>query len=358
MLHHTLDAAKNPFWFPMRKDAGRLFPGKLERDFLERLIERYTTKAERIVVGPGVGEDATVIDMGDILLVAKTDPITFVTEETGYYAVHVNANDIVCMGATPRWFLATILLPEVTTRISAEAIFSQISDTCKNEGIDFVGGHTEITVGLDRPIVIGQMLGEVERGKLISKRGARENDRILLVKPVPIEGTAIMARERSADLERCFSKEFVRRCRDCLFRPGISIRREAAIAMEAGPTHAMHDPTEGGLFTALYELAKAADLGLFVDPSQIPVLPEGKLLCDHFGIDPFGCISSGSLLVVAPKRGVRGILSAFEKEGIAAAEIGYLVPKEQGNRMIHKGKQMDLPIFRQDEIVKVLARDT
>ena len=59
---------------------------------------------------------------------AKTDPITFATDEIGWYAVNVNANDIAMRGATPRWFLATVLLPAgQATAALAETIYDQIA---------------------------------------------------------------------------------------------------------------------------------------------------------------------------------------------------------------------------------------
>ncbi|MGC8880625.1 MAG: AIR synthase related protein, partial [Anaerolineae bacterium] len=80
--------------------------GKLPADYLDALLTRYRRPDARLIVPPQVGEDAAVIDMGDRYLVAKSDPITFATDEIGWYVVHVNANDIACAGAVPRWFLA------------------------------------------------------------------------------------------------------------------------------------------------------------------------------------------------------------------------------------------------------------
>ena len=86
-----------------------LRPGKLPASLLAELL-RTIPQDPRVIVGPGVGRDAAVIDMGDgRVLVAKTDPITFATEHAGWYAVNVNANDIACMGAEPKWLLATAL---------------------------------------------------------------------------------------------------------------------------------------------------------------------------------------------------------------------------------------------------------
>ena len=170
--------------------------GKLPSQLLAHLLARIGPyRSGRVVVGPGVGQDAAVIDMGDRLLVAKSDPITFASDLIGWYAVHVNANDVACMGARPAWFLATILLPEGAAPSLAEAIFEQVLDACQAMEIELVGGHFEITYGLERPIVVGAMLGEVERGRLVRSSGAQPGDCLILTKGIAIEGTAVLARE-------------------------------------------------------------------------------------------------------------------------------------------------------------------
>ena len=129
-----------------------------------------------------------------VILVAKSDPITFVENHIGRYAVHVNANDIACMGAVPSWFLMTLLLPEGRSdEAMLNRIWREVEDTCADLGITLCGGHTEITAGLEFPILSGHMLGEVSKESLIRGAGAQIADFILLTSPVPVEGTAILA---------------------------------------------------------------------------------------------------------------------------------------------------------------------
>ncbi len=175
--------------------------GKLPLPFLEKLLTRFAPSDPRVIVGPKAGEDAAVFDLGDRYLVAKTDPITFATSEIGWYAVNVNANDVAVMGARPRWFLATVLLPAgKATGEMAEDIFRQIYEACEALGVSLAGGHTEITVDLNRPLVSGTMLGEVAPDKMLMTAGAQPGDRVVLVKSAPIEGTALIALEREAAL--------------------------------------------------------------------------------------------------------------------------------------------------------------
>ena len=306
-----------------------------------------------MLLGPRVGEDAAIIDMGDRCLVAKTDPITFATEEIGWYAVNVNANDIACCGATPRWFLATLLLPgNATTTELVERIFAQIEQACAALGVTLCGGHTEITVGLDRPIVIGQMLGEVAREDIVTTGGARPGDVLVLTKGIAVEGTAIIAAEKRAELVSAGLPIDLDACANFIHEPGISVVRDARIAIETGAVHALHDPTEGGIATGLAELASAAGVGLSID--EIPVLPECAELCERFQLDPLGLIASGALLIAADVTRVVDLLGALETAGIVAHRIGEVTEADKGCVMRSRdGDLRPLPSFARDEIVRL-----
>jgi hydrogenase maturation factor len=295
--------------------------------------------------------------MGDRYLVAKTDPITFATDRIGWYAVCINANDLATMGATPRWFLATVLLPEgKADGAMAEGIFQEIYQACRDFGISLVGGHTEITYGLNRPLVVGQMLGEVDKDRLVTTGGAQVGDAIFLTKGIAIEATAILAREKEAYLrERGYSEAFIQRAKGYLFDPGISVLKEALLANSLLSIHAMHDPTEGGLAMGLWELGQAAKVGLLIEGDKIPVLPECRTLCAEFGLDPLGAIASGSLIITLSPQEGRKLKGTLEGEGMSCFQIGEIRPPEFGLKVRRGGQIADLPTFSEDEIAKVFA---
>src|SRR5262245_33278454 len=218
--------------------------GKLRAELLERQFKKCASGGERVVVGPRVGEDAAVIDMGDRYLVATTDPITFATDEAGWYALHVNANDLAVRGARPLWFLATVLLPEGrTSEEGVETLFGEVAAACAELGVALVGGHTEVPAGLPRVIVAGCMLGEVAKDRLVTTGGARVGDALLLTKGAPLEGAAILARERADEArQRGVPAGVIERARELLRRPGISVVPEARLACGAARVPAMHDP--------------------------------------------------------------------------------------------------------------------
>jgi hydrogenase expression/formation protein HypE len=332
--------------------------GKLRADTLQAIFDKHQFKDPRVVVGPRVGEDAAVIDMGDRYLVATSDPITFATAEVGWYALHVNANDIAVRGARPRWFLATLLLPAgSTTGASVDGLFAELHAACDELEVTLVGGHTEVTHGLDRPIIAGTMLGEVEKDRLVTTSGARVGDAVVMTKGVPLEGAAIIAREKEAELRALgISPTVIRRARGFLKTPGLSVRPEAEIACELTTVHAMHDPTEGGIATALVELAAAAGVGLRIDRDRIMVLPEGKALCAAFGLDPLGTIASGALLITLAPADAGTVIHALARESIDCHFIGQVVPREQGVTLVSGSRQEPMPVFAQDEITRLFQR--
>ena len=340
----------------MEGPLGSLPVGKLELEYLAELLSRYSHPTDRVLSGAGIGEDATVIDFGDRYLVAKTDPITFATDEIGWYAVHVNANDIATTGADPKWFLVTLLLPEGRTdRDLVETIFGQVAEACGQIGVSLCGGHTEVTYGLDRPIVVGQMLGEVARDRLVTSGGAQVGDLVLVTKGVAIEGTAIIARERASELATQYSPEFLNRCRSFLRDPGISVLPEARIAVSTARIHSMHDPTEGGLATGLWELARASGVGLCIHRSAVPVLPETAALCARYSLNPLGVIASGSLVIAVAPGDAEPLIAALASGGITATVIGQVVPAQEGLTLVEDGQAQRLPRFEPDEIARLFS---
>lgn len=328
--------------------------GKLPPPILEDLLNRIPHQDPSVVVWPAVGEDSAVLEVGNSLVVATTDPITFATEEIGWYAVHINANDVVVKGAKPRWFLASLLLPEGTGEALVSYIFNQILETCQDLSISLVGGHTEVTPGLNHPIVVGMMLGEVEEDRLI-RNDARPGDILLLAQPIAVEGTALLAREAEEALQKAgVEKSLILRAKELLKNPGISVVRAVETALRVGGIRALHDPTEGGLATGLRELGAVCKAGVWVDYNAIPLLPETRVLCQALGLDPLGLLASGSLVMAVEPEKAEAICQVEEEAGILTSVIGHLLPERETFLLRKEGQDLPLPVFGQDEIARFL----
>ena len=333
--------------------------GKINIDRLKGFLARNTILDPQVIVGPKIGEDAAVIDLGkrlDRYWVVTSDPITFTTEEIGYYGVVVNLNDIATMGATPKWFLSTLLFPEGSDERIIEKVFRQIHNACHRFKISFIGGHTEITPGINKMILSGHMIGEVKKDKLVTTSGARAGDLLLLAKGICIEGTSIIAREKEPELlEKGISPSFIRRAKRFVFDPGIDVLRPAQIACEVASVHSMHDPTEGGLINGMIEMAWAAEKEIEVDLEEVFIYKESRLLCQKFGLDPYGVIASGALLLTLSPSDFLPIQKAFGKNDIPLKIIGKV--KKGPARVLktnQKGRKELEPLSR-DEILKIYS---
>jgi hydrogenase expression/formation protein HypE len=331
--------------------------GKLPQRDLVALLDRVLPVPDpRVIFGPGLGRDAAVIDFGERYLVTKTDPITFATDEIGWYVVNVNANDVACLGARPRWFIVTLLLPEGKADAAlVETIFDQLRTASQELGVSVVGGHTEITHGIDRPIAVGAMFGEVAPAALVRSDGAQAGDALILTKGIAVEGTAILARELRSRLQERLEAALVARAADFLRAPGISVVRDAMIATRAGAVHAMHDPTEGGVATGIHEITGAAGLGAVINAEALPIYPETRAICEVLGLDPLGVIASGALLAAAAAEDAADICVALEAEGIAATVIGQ-TRAAPGVILETDAARRPLPTFARDEIARLFER--
>jgi hydrogenase maturation factor len=313
------------------------------------------TAGDDVLIGPGVGHDVAVVACGGANLAIKADPITFATDRLGWYAIHVNANDLATVGAEPKWFLATLLLPEGESDAALVGrIMADMVEAADGIGVAIVGGHTEITPATTKPVVIGAMVGVVH-GDVVRPDGLTPRDEILLTKGMAVEATAIIARElperlRSAGL----SQTEIERAAGYLSTPGISVLKDSQLARRAGTVHAMHDATEGGVATALDEMAEAAHVGLEVDGGALAaaVSPLTERVCRAVGLDPRGAISSGALLIGLPQESIERVESALGAAGLSAHRIARVVEGPVGCRYAAP-EDRPWPRFARDEIARL-----
>lgn len=315
----------------------KLKTGKLPPNLLNKFL-RSLPRDPRVVRGPLAGEDAAVVKLGDGYLVIASDPVTFTAKDPGYYTVVVNANDVAATGARPEYLLATVLLPGGIEEISAHRVLDQIRDACKAFDITLIGGHTEITHDLPRPIVSGTCLGFTRRP--LPSGGVSSGDVILQIKPTPIEAISLIAREKETELREDPGEEAYHAARDCLTDPGISIVREALLLKDVPGVTALHDVTEGGIHAALLEMASASGLRFELEKDAVLIHPLWERVGKRYGLDPFTCIGSGCLLAAVRKEERHTCGEKLEREGVPHAVLGRAVP---GSGVLLSGKAISYP---------------
>src|SRR3954470_760990 len=322
--------------------------GKLDPATLRRLVlDQLGTRRDDVVVHARLGEDAAAVAFGDEVCVLSSDPITGAGRNAGWFAVHVSCNDIAAMGARPVGVLATLIFPTSAEEADVGRVMADIHRAAIELGIEVLGGHTEVAPGVNAPIVSMTAVGRAPRDRLVTSGGARPGDTLILTKAAAMEGTAILATDLASQLAGRVSPEVIARAQGLTAR--LSVVRDGVQAAELGAT-ALHDPTEGGILGALWELSEASGYGFEVDASAVPILEETRQVCAVFGADPLKLISSGAMLIACPD--LSRMLAGLAEHRIPATPIGRVTT---GDRVVLLGGRAPppAPVVR-DELWRIL----
>jgi hydrogenase maturation factor len=307
-------------------------PGKLSPADLERLVfPRHGTRRSDVVVRAGIGQDSAVVDLKGQFAVLSTDPITGAGARAGWLAIHIGCNDVAAAGAEPIAALVTLLLAPATAHEDVVSLMEDAHRAASELGVEIVGGHTEITGGLTRSIVVVTALGGCAQDRFTTVNRVRPGDAILMTKWAGLEGTAVLASDLADELRPMVGAPVLLRAQRLLDE--ISIVPEARVAAANGAT-AMHDATEGGVVGALAELAAASGVGVDVVADQIPILPETRDVCAALQIDPLQLVSSGVLLIATPDP--ERVARAVSAIGRPIARVGAVV---DGQSVLRRGAE-------------------
>ena len=328
----------------------RLSVGKIPIRVLNRTVLKMTgVPWEMIVVGPEPGVDFGVVRAEGGYLIVSSDPITGVASGIGRYAVNVSANDVATSGNRPQFMESVIMLPDDATEGDLAALAEEMDNCARSAGISLVGGHTELTPGLRRPIVVATVFCFAK--DYVSAAGAKEGDAILMTKTAGLEGTAVLIRES----ERLgFSLDAALKASAGPLEAQLSVVPEAIGAYSTGVVHGMHDCTEGGVLGAVYEMSLASGIGFELREAAVPVAPATARLSRALSLDPLRLIGSGSLLIAVDEAKQGKVKSAL-KRVCTVSEVGtfrkgsrVLVRKRGGEKLVRSAPT--------DELWRTIAR--
>lgn len=324
--------------------------GKVSETVLKRsVLNQIKHRREEVLVGPAIGEDCSILAVAeDEVLVISTDPITGTVQDIGTLAVHITANDVASNGAEVIGIMLTILLPDGTSEAELRTMMQEIESVCGKLNIEVIGGHTEITKAVHQPIVTVTGVGKMKRSEMIKTAGAKPGQEIVMTKWAGLEGTAIIASAKEAELKTKYSSSFIDGAKK--FIEYISVVPEAMVARAVGVT-SMHDVTEGGIYGALWEIGAASKVGLEVDLKKILLKQETVEICEFYDINPYMLISSGCMLIITDKANY--LVDRLKAGGIAAAVIGRIT---EGNDriIINEEERRYLEPPKSDELYKVM----
>lgn len=327
--------------------------GKLDSRLLEEIVfKNIKYKRPEVITRPGIGEDCAVVDFGSYECILSTDPITAAVGEIGRLAVHISCNDIASNGIEPLGIMLTVMLPEGTTGEQVEEIMKQAGQTSEELGVEIIGGHTEITPAVTKPVIVSTAIGRSAKGSSQQAENMKPGDYILMTKQAGMEGTGILAGDFRDELAGILSEDEFEEAAKMLQQ--VSVVREGVIAGKLG-TAGMHDITEGGVLGAVWEMCDIAKTGAEVWIDQIPVGEVTRKICNHFKIDYLRLISSGSMMIMVHPEGREQMIRELEKAGIPVACIGRVCGREDGVRMAVGDEKHVIEPPESDELYKVIA---
>ena len=174
-------------------------------------------------------------------------------------------------------------------------------------------------------------IGRIAKDKLVTTKGLKPGQDLVVTKWVGLEGTSIIATEFEKELKKRLPVSIVDESQK--FASLLSVVKDSRVAMQVGVS-AMHDVTEGGLC---------------VDLKKIPIRQETIEICEFFNLNPYQLISSGSMLI-GTDHGSQ-LVDALAKEGIHASVIGKAV--EGNDRVIfNDGEKRFLEPPKADELYR------
>lgn len=324
--------------------------GKLDWRTMSILLNSLPIRDPDLVMGPSQGEDAGVVRVGEGFMVVHSDPITTGVKHAGYLSIHVAANDLAVRGVRPRWFLPTVLVSPKASREELELIFKDMGRALEElEGVA-VGGHTEVTPGLDRTIIIVTAIGYTN-GRVIMTRDATPGDVIVSIGRIGGEGAGVLAWDWENELvRRNVSLEVIAKAREFVYDVSV-----VKVALELRSiVNSMHDVTEGGLIQALRELAIASGSKVVINTSMIKLDPVVEKVVKTMGLDLLRILSSGCLIATLPENKVDQARQIAEKHGKDFSVLGRVESSgEPILLLVDGGKISTIDSDVVDEIYKV-----
>lgn len=327
--------------------------GKLDTELLENIVFSHIHhRREEVLVRPGVGEDCATVDFGEYECVMSTDPITAAISEIGRLAVHITCNDIASNGVEPLGIMLAVMLPVGTTDEEIEKIMKQAGEVSDSLGVEIIGGHTEITPAVNRPVIVSTAIGRALSGQSQRAENMRPGDVILMTKQAGLEGTGIIASDFEVQLQAVLSESELEEAKGYLRQ--VSVVKEGVTAGKIG-TAGMHDITEGGVLGAVWELSEISGTGVQLYEDSIPVTEPTRKLCSHFGIDYLRLISSGCMMIIAHPQQKEPLLQAIEAAGVPVACIGEVKDSDYGRYItLRDGSNEEIAPPSSDELYKVV----
>lgn len=306
-----------------------------------QLIERVFQKH---FANPNLtADDAAVLAAPNGKMAMTTDgfivsPAFFPGGNIGKLSICGTVNDLACMGAKPKYLSCAFVIEEGFSLTQLEKIAASMAETAREAGVAIVSGDTKVAGKdqVDGIFITTTGVGEIPAGVETSGTKAVPGDVVLVTGDIGRHGCTILLAREDFGIDAKIES-------DCAPLWGTV---EAMLGVTKN-IHVIRDATRGGVGTVLYELAEQSGVGICLNASAIPVMPEVKGVCGMLGLEPLYLACEGRMVVIAPRQDAEKLLTVLRQDPYAkdATIIGEVIAAEPGRVIVNTelGTQSLLP---------------
>ncbi len=240
-------------------------------------------------------------------------PLFFKGGDIGKLSVAGSCNDLVMMGAKPKFLSLSFIIEEGFSLRDFEKIVRSIKKELERNGAFIVTGDTKVVPkgGCDGIYINISAIGE--RVANFTQTNIEIGDLILISGDIARHGASIFAQREGIELENEIESD----CRSLWEVVKKLIDEDVKVK-------ACRDATRGGVAAVLNEWARAREVCMEIGEDSVKVSDEVRGICEILGFDPFVLANEGTfILAVKRDEGVRAleILKDFNENASIIGEV-------------------------------------
>ena len=252
----------------------------------------------------GIGDDAAVIEAGDMVKVVTTDLLMEGVHfdlsyaplpHLGFKAVAVNVSDVAAMNAVPKQITVSIALSNRFSVEAIDALYEGIHAACEHYGVDLIGGDT--TASRSGLAISVTAIGEAKPEQISYRSGAKENDILCVTGDLgaALVGLQILEREKEVflanpDMKPDLGKYTLVTARQLKPDARVDIIHELR-EMQVVPTSMMD--ISDGLASEIFHICKASGVGATIYEDKLPIDKQTFDTAVELNLDPITCVMNG-----------------------------------------------------------------
>lgn len=266
-------------------------------------------------------EDAAVLEIGGTpaRIACSTDsfvvtPLEFKGGDIGKLCVCGTVNDLLMMGAVPKYLTCGFILEEGLDIDLLDRLVASMARQAAEAGVAIVAGDTKVVEGNGGLCINTTGIGEIPADRDVSSAHGTPGDAIILSGNLGDHHACILSCRMGIENDIRSDCAALGDVVEALFAAGIEV-------------HTMRDVTRGGLGTVINEIAASSGVRVELEEEAIPVHAEVRGFADILGLDPLYMGNEGKMIAVVPAAQADAALAAMRgtEHGKDAAVIGRIL---------------------------------